>query len=366
MEYTAMEQYWIWLSSVEGIGSRKFYQLLTIFEDARDVWDNIHDSAIDAIGPVAARKLRKARDERVFYRLFASLESTNTRAIARIHGDYPAMLNEILDPPPTLFLRGNAQSLNADKAIGIVGSRRATTDGRRAAEEFARDLAAQGVTIVSGLARGIDTHAHQGALSADGSTVAALGCGPDVAYPPENARLAQQILDKGGALVSEHPPGTPPVPQNFPPRNRIISGLTQGTLLVEAAKGSGAMITVDFAADQGKELFVVPGSIYSPLSAMPNRLLMDGAHPALNAWDILEFYRWACRDSRPAPEKNALQDLEPDQQALVEPLLSETLSFDELQRITGLSPAKLNSHLTMLILRGIIVKTPGGLYRAYQ
>ena len=230
---------------------------------------------------------------------------------------------------------------------------------------FARGLAENGVTVVSGMARGIDSCAHRGALDGHGPTVAVLGCGVDVVYPPENDRLMAEILDSGGAIVSELTPGAPPVPGNFPARNRIISGLSQGTLIVEGAKVSGAMITVNLALEQGRDVFAVPGSIYSPLSSAPNQMILDGATPVLSPWDILEHYRWGCRpnpdSARPAPAP----ELDPEEEALVAPLRNEALSFEELAQITGLPAAKLNSHLTMLELRGIIEKVPGGLYRAY-
>ena len=191
-----------------------------------------------------------------------------------------------------------------------------------------------------------------------------LGCGVDVAYPPENERLMAEIIDRGGAVVSEYPPGTKPLPGHFPARNRIISGLSSGTLLVEGAEGSGAMITVDFAGEQGRDVFAVPGGIYSPQSAMPNRLIVEGATPVLSAWEILEFYRWAERPAATA-EKAPKVELDEEESRIVEPLKIEEMSFDELAAATGIPPSRLNSHLTILELRGIIVKAPGGLYRAY-
>jgi DNA processing protein len=246
-----------------------------------------------------------------------------------------------------------------------VGSRQCTRDGQRAARDFARGLAENGVTVVSGMARGIDSCAHRGALDGHGPTLAVLGCGVDVVYPPENDRLMAEILDSGGAVVSEFVPGTPPTPGNFPARNRIISGLCEGMLIVEGAKASGAMITVNLALEQGRDVFAVPGSIYSPLSAAPNQMILDGAFPALSPWDILEHYRWGQRPAAGGARKAPKPTLDPEEEAIVAPLRNEALSFEELIRITGLSAAKLNSHLTMLELRGIIDKAPGGLYRAY-
>ena len=358
-----MEQYWIWLSSVEGIGVKRFYQLLSIFEDPRAVWDNAGAPEMKFLGKKAMASLRAARDERYFYSLFDVLERAKCRAIPRISDGYPALLAEIYDPPATLYVRGDA-ALDGERMFAIVGSRRCTRDGMRAAREIAAHLAREGVAVVSGMARGADTCAHEGALDGHGRTVAVLGCGVDVAYPPENAGLAERILDAGGALVSEYPPGTPPNAGHFPARNRIISGLTHGTLLVEGAKGSGAMITVNFALEQGRDVFAVPGSIYSPLSAMPNRLIVDGAKPAISAWEILDFYRWA-EKPRDLPVSPPAVSLDAEEEKIVVPLTEQELSFEELRNLTQFPPAKLNSHLTMLELRGIIIKVPGGMYRAY-
>ena len=363
MEYTEMEQYWIWLSSVEGVGVKRFYQLLSIFEDPREVWNNIRAPELKFLGAKALANLRAARDERYFYGVFAALERAECRAITRVSDDYPKLLSEIYDPPATLYVRGNCP-LDAERMFSIVGSRRCTRDGQRAAREIAAQLAREDVIVVSGMARGVDTCAHEGTLSAHGRTIAVFGCGVDVIYPPENDELARRILDSGGALISEYVPGTQPLAGHFPARNRIISGLTQGTLLVEGAKGSGAMITVNFATEQNRDVFAVPGSIYSPLSAAPNQLIVDGAHPTISAWEILDHYRWAEKPKQlsTAPKPPELDDVE---KSIVLPLTEQELSFEEIANLTQIPPSKLNSHLTMLELRGIIVKVPGGMYRAY-
>ena len=367
---TAMEQYWVWLSSVGGIGAKRFYRLLSLYGDARSVWDALGGPLTPpdiraAVGKSALEKLLAARDEGCFQRLFERLERDGIRAVTRLSEGYPPALTGIYDPPPTLYVRGECP-LDADRMIAVVGSRRCTRDGQRAAREFARGLAENGVTVVSGMARGVDAWAHRGALDGRGPTVAVLGCGVDVVYPPENRDLAAEILDSGGAIVSEYVPGTPPFPGNFPARNRIVSGLCAGTLIVEGAKSSGAMITVNLALEQGKEVFAVPGSIYSPLSEAPNRMIQDGAVAALSPWDILERLQWARRPAPGASGTAPKPDLSPEDEAIVAPLRNEALTFGELADITGLSAAKLNSHLTMLELRGIIEKAPGGLFRAYS
>lgn len=368
MNYAIMDQYWIWLSGIEGIGPKRFYQLLTVYGDARAVWDALGASGVPKemlfLGRPAMKALREARNEGYFYRLFDTLDKKGIRAVTRLNDDYPGALTNIYDPPPTLYVRGDC-ALNDDRMFAIVGSRRSTRDGQRAAREIAEGLARADVTVVSGMARGIDTCAHEGAMAGEGPTIAVLGCGVDVAYPPENAELMARILDMGGAVVSEYLPGTQPLPGHFPKRNRIISGLTRGTLLVEGAKKSGAMITVNCAIDQNRDVFAVPGSIYSPLSAAPNRMIVDGAVPVISPWEILEHYRWASRPEVSDANPHQAVQLDPDQLKIVEPLREQELSFEELTQITGFTASKLNSHLTMLELRGIIMKVPGGFYRAY-
>jgi DNA processing protein len=314
------------------------------------------------LGEKALRNLMAARTERYLYGLFAGLEKKGIAAVTRLADGYPARLTAIYDPPPTLYVRG-AGNLNGERSISIVGfpPRQPRRTARR--RRNCRGAAREGVTVVSGMARGIDTAAHQGALNGGGRTIAVLGCGVDVVYPPENAHLAERILETGGSIVSEYVPGTRPLAQHFPARNRIISALSDGLLLVEAARGSGAMRTVDFALEQGREVFAVPGSIYSPLSAEPNRLISEGAAPALGPWEILEHFRWAQRPRTGAAGKCAPQ-LDEDEAALVEPLRIEEMSFDELAARTGFNSSKLNSLLTMLELRGIIKQVPGRLYRA--
>ena len=365
MDFSQMEQYWIWLSSVDGIGPKRFYQLISIYEDARTVWDNVGDTQMQFLGRAALKNLREARTEEYFYRLFSAIERTGMRPVTRIGDHYPPLLNQIYDPPATLYVLGDA-NLSDERCFSIVGSRRCTRDGERAAREFGETLAREGVTIVSGMARGIDTCAHEGALLGLGKTIAVLGCGADVVYPPENQLLYNRILDNGGAIVSEYTPGTQPLPKHFPLRNRIISGLSRGTLVVEGAERSGAMITVNDALDQNRDVFAVPGSIYAALSAMPNRLIVEGATPVITPWQILEFYGWA---QRPDPAKAAPRpglNLDPEDDQIVKPLLEQALSFDELANLVDFPVPMLISHLTMLELRGIIVKVPGGQYRAYN
>ncbi|MGI6239037.1 MAG: DNA-processing protein DprA, partial [Christensenellales bacterium] len=264
--------------------------------------------------------------------------------------------------PPTIYAIGEA-NLNRERMFAIVGSRRCTRDGARAAREFAEKLARESVTVVSGLAFGIDGAAHEGAVQAGEPTIAVLGCGADVVYPAEHARLYADILEGGGAILSEYPPGMPPLAAHFPARNRIISGMSAGVLLVEGARRSGAMITVQFALEQGRDVFAVPGSIYSPLSATPNQLIVEGAIPAISPWDILEYRKWGQRPRVDAPSKAEIE-LSEEESAVLHPLARESMTPTQLCEITGFHAKKIFSILTTLELRGIINRQPGGAYRA--
>ena len=363
MNYSDTEQYWIWLAGIEGLGPVRFAELMELYEDPQQVWQSVgKDSRLQQmLGAKTYARLHKARNEEYLYKIFARMEQLGIRAVPRTHKDYPFRLSQIYDPPAVLFVKGDGD-LASEKMLGIVGTRTPTHDGKRAAHQIACKLSEQGVTVVSGLARGVDTCAHGGCIEGGAPTIAVIGCGLDVVYPPENAALYEQILAEGGALVSEYMPGSRPRSAHFPARNRIISGLCSGVLIVEAAKGSGAMITARLALEQDRDLFVVPGSIYSALSYEPNRLLVEGAIPVLDEKQVLDHYRWEYGGM--TAEKSPDPELSKEESSIVNPLKSEMLSYDELWEITKIPPSRLNSLLTTLELRGIISKVPGGLFRA--
>ncbi len=272
---------------------------------------------------------------------------------------YPPLLRTLYDPPAILYLRG---TLVAQPALAVVGARRASTAGRRLTRDLCQEIASRGVTIVSGLARGIDTAAHEGALAGGGQTIAVLGCGIDRIYPPENKSLSQRILEQG-AILSEYPPGTPPLPGHFPGRNRIISGLSQGVLIVEAAEGSGSLITADFALEQGREVFAVPGPVYAETSGGVNRLLKDGAHLVTDETDILEVLWPGIPTKQQQKMENSLQsELAGDALALYRCLSIEPLHIDELARKSGLTPMEVSAILLHLELQGGVEQLPGMRY----
>ncbi|MDQ2983266.1 MAG: DNA-processing protein DprA [Actinomycetota bacterium] len=267
----------------------------------------------------------------------------------------PRLLAAIHDPPARLYLRGGgAPSLLSRPAVAIVGARACSSYGAQVARMLGRELAAAGLVVVSGLARGVDGEAHRGALEAEGTTVAVLGCGIDRDYPAAHADLARRIA-VAGLVVAEYPPGVEPAPWRFPARNRIIAGLTPATVIVEARERSGALITADFALEEGREVFVVPGEITSGLSTGTNRLLRVGATPLTSADDVLEAFGI----ERSPPQRVALDAVSA---CVLERVGDGAVTADELARTTGLEAGAVASALTTLELGGLVA-AGGGLYR---
>ncbi|MCJ7451671.1 MAG: DNA-processing protein DprA [Steroidobacteraceae bacterium] len=278
---------------------------------------------------------------------------------------YPALLAEIADAPLVLFVEGDCAALSLPQ-FAIVGSRNPTPIGRDTATHFAGHLAAAGLAIVSGLALGIDAAAHRGAIEGSGRTIAVLGCGLDRIYPPENAALARQVV-ACGALVSDLPTGTAPIKQHFPRRNRLISGLSVGTLVVEAALRSGSLITARLAAEQGREVFAIPGSIHSPLSRGCHRLIRQGAKLVETADDIftelgalLAGLRPAGRAEAPDAHEDSGCALDKDYEILLDALGFDSAAVDDLVARTGFEAGAVSSMLLILELEGRIAQQPGG------
>ncbi len=281
---------------------------------------------------------------------------------------YPDALLDIDSAPPLLYVRGQVAALSLPQ-IAIVGSRNPTGAGRASAREFAEHFARTGLTITSGLALGIDSAAHEGALAADATTIAVCATGLDSVYPESNKRLADRIV-ANGALVSEFPPGTPPRPGNFPQRNRLISGLSLGVLVVEAARRSGSLITARCAGEQGREVFAIPGSIHSPQSHGCHQLIRTGAKLVESAQDVLEELRLPIQNQILTPPKSAatkpdsdLVAMDKDYEILLHALGFAPASLDQLVVRTGLSPGPVAAMLLMLELQGEIEVAPGGRYR---
>ena len=280
---------------------------------------------------------------------------------------YPVLLKNIHDPPIVLYVLGNTEALE-DRCIAMVGSRAATHYGREVAGQLAEGLTRQGFTIVSGMALGIDTESHKGALAAGGRTIAVLGCGLDVIYPPSNHLLYKQISESG-AVVSEYPLGTEPDNFRFPARNRIISGLSLGVVVVEATKRSGSLITANHALEQGREIFAVPGRIDSVKSAGSHALLQEGAKLVLNINDITEELaptmqiQPAAGLSQAAKNSASMEGLSPEEEKIYGFLEVYPSSIDEIIRQSGFTPQKANELLLMMELKGIVESLPGKSYR---
>jgi DNA processing protein len=288
----------------------------------------------------------------------ARLAALGFRFVARSDPAFPPLLRAIHDPPPGLFLRGPADAeVLARPAVAVVGARACSAYGRQVARGLGRDLAAAGLVVVSGLARGVDAEAHRGALEAAGVTVAVLGCGIDRDYPAAHRELARQVAETG-LVVSEYAPGVEPAPWRFPARNRIIAGLCRATVVVEARERSGALITADFAPEEGREVLAVPGEITSSLSAGSNALLRLGATPLLGVDDLLSAY--GLERVRPPAPRFALEG---PGAAVLAALLEQPAAADELVRRTGLAPAPLAAVLTQLELAGLAA-ADAGVYRA--
>ena len=286
----------------------------------------------------------------------ARLGTLGLRFLARSDPAFPPLLRAIHDPPPGLFVRGEAEvELLSRPAVAVVGARACSAYGRQVARSLGRDLAAAGLVVVSGLARGVDAEAHRGALEATGVTVAVLGCGIDRDYPAAHRELARQVAATG-LVVSEYAPGVEPAPWRFPARNRIVAGLCAATVVVEARERSGALITADFALEEGREVLAVPGEITSALSAGSNALLRLGATPLTCAQDVLESYGLVAAAAAPP-------DLGETARAVLDRIRAGALGADELARVTGLSAGELSVVLTELELAGV-VNEEDGVFRA--
>ncbi len=353
--------YWVALHRVHRLGSMRFALLEAAFPSMRAAWEasraDLQSAGLDVrtAGAISLERERTSPDAEL-----ERLERAGVRAFSKPHASYPSLLREIADAPPVIYVRGSLTSED-EWGIAVVGTRRATAYGRQAASELARGLAANGITVISGLARGIDTLAHRTALDTGGRTVAVLASGLDTIYPPENAGLARDIVESG-ALVTDYPLGTKPRAEFFPRRNRIMSGLALGTLIIEGDLKSGSMITARTANEQNREVFAVPGSIFSPQSRGPLSLIRDGATPISSAGEILEALNLTKLGAqldfgRAAPPASG------EEQTLLGALSRDPRHIDEVVRSTGLAAATVSGTLALLELKGL-VRNVGGMQYA--
>jgi DNA processing protein len=349
-------RYWVGFNKVTGIGAVRLQALLDRFGDVETAWKaSAQDLRSAGLDERSVENLLRARSE---LRLDAEMEKLarcHVQVITWSDANYPRNLREVYAPPPILYVRGEIVAQD-EYAVAVVGTRRASVYGKEAARMIAEGLAQAGVTVVSGLAMGIDSVAHQVCIEAGGRTIAVLGCGVDVTYPAQNARLAAQIVEQG-ALVSEYALGSRPDARNFPPRNRIISGLSLGTVVVEADMGSGARITADFACEQGRDVFAVPGNIFARGCQGTNRLIQEGAKMVCSVSDILEELNLTMVGEQ-AQLRAAIPE-NPTEAALLAHLSAEPVHVDELGRAVGLPIAQVSSTLALMELKGMVRQVGG-------
>jgi DNA processing protein len=355
---------WISLGKISGIGSQTFCQLLKAFGSPSNIYTASFKQLSEIVSDGIASEINRGYNLESLAQARQWLSQDNNHLVTLADTEYPKSLLEIADPPPFLYAKGNLALLN-QPGIAIVGSRSASVQGEKNAEAFASDLSAYGLCIVSGLALGIDGAAHRGALKANGQTIAVVGTGMDIVYPAKHRELAHQIAEHG-LIISEFDLGTPSKPQNFPKRNRIISGLSLGCLVVEANLQSGSQITARLATEQGREVFAIPGSIHSPMSKGCHQLIKQGAKLVDCLQDIVEELNLGSILANNARSNN------PDKQADSEDssgnTILSTMGFDpitleNLVVLSGLTVSEVSSMLMLLELEGKIATLTGGQYQ---
>lgn len=354
MDYTKEQLTRIWLQCAPLGARRRLDALKAEYGGPESLWDGFGARMSDALGENYAYMADSKKDLCAVH--LKNLNRARAHAVFRGTGEYPALLDMIPDAPDVLFVRGTLPA--DDKTVGIVGSRRATRYGLSQTRRIAGELAAADVTVISGLARGIDTAAHLGAMDAGGRTVGVIGCGIALVYPPENKELAERMVETGGAVVSELAPDAPPLPYHFPVRNRILSGLSKGLLLIEAQMKSGTHSTVNHALSQGRDVFALPGNVDAPGSELPLQLLKDGAFLCTCGRDITEVLK--IEDPGTAEQLSMFETDSDD--PILKALALEEKSMDELIAETGLDAQELAVQLSMLELLGKIERRPGNAY----
>ena len=354
---------WLRLTSTPGVGNAHARRLLAAFGSPESVLSATAATLAPWVGERLAVAITTGSDdaERLLAATCDWLDGQPQRHVIAL-GDprYPSPLFQTEDPPLLLYVQGQVQALQAARSLAMVGSRNPTPQGLDNAQAFARALSEAGICVVSGLALGIDGAAHEGALAGGSPTIAVVGTGLDRVYPKRHLDLARRIA-RQGALVSEYPIGTPPLAPNFPKRNRIIAGLTQGTLVVEAALQSGSLITAQQAVQMGREVFAIPGSIHAPQSKGCHALIRQGAKLVESAQDILEDLRWRHGDT-PLLTQPSLRPA-PTETPLLKAMGFDPCSLDRLQARTGMDTATLQAQLLELELEGLVSRLPGGQFQ---
>lgn len=354
-------EYLVALYSFLPFGPARIKLLRKYFGSAEKTWKTKSKKLIEiGLRPKTVDKFEKHREEFSFNKYFNNLKKSNIDYVTIDDANYPENLIDLDDAPSVLYVKGKL-SLDDVNAVAIVGSRKMTSYGKEVTKKFASELASYGVTIVSGLAFGIDVAAHKTCLEVGGRCIAVLASGVDVITPRSNEWLGVEIIKKGGAIVSEFPPGTIPQRQFFPHRNRIISGLSKAVIVVEGMKKSGTLHTASHAANQGRQVFAVPGQITSPMSGAPHFLIKNGAKIAMNTQDILEELDLQLKVDKEAVERVMPSD--ETEKKLLETLANEPLHMDEITRVSNLPVSDISAKLTIMELKGLVKNMGGGVYR---
>lgn len=353
-------EYWVATSAMPGVGTVTFDYLLKFFKSLKAFWhssdEEINKLKLDSRAMSSIIDFRKKVEPKVF---LSKVYDLGIKVTSKVDRDFPANLRQIVGCPPVLYYRGTLTARD-DLSIAVVGSRAASVYGRQVTENLVSSLVMSGLVVVSGLARGIDSVAHRTALDAGGRTIAVLGCGLDMVYPPENRKLAE-VVAKNGAVVSEFPLGFPPVQSNFAARNRIISGLSLGVLVTEAAVNSGSLITAGHAAEQGREVFAVPGPITSINSHGVNKLLKEGVHPVTEAADILEVLDIR-RKSQRNEETESRSPKDKVQEKILQTLDGEAKHIDKIAVEAKMPIEKVSSALSLMELSGFVKNYGSGIW----
>ena len=348
------------LSQIEGIGPQKLKYLIKVTQNCQSIWEIDQRTLEKIIGPKLIPDFLSAGQHFNAQEILGQIEQSKSEVIYIDDDTYPQALKEISDAPPILFVRGNIDLLNIlPKKLAVVGSRKYSSYGRAVVESLIPNLVQSGLVIVSGLALGIDALAHEATVDSNGQTIAVLGSSLDLIYPRENFYLAKKILDKGGLLVSEFPPGTPPLKQHFPRRNRIIAGISDGVLVIEAALKSGSLITAQLALDYNREVMAIPGEIFKDTSKGVNKLIKEGAQLVSSPEDILS----TLKVDMMGKEKISLRALSAQEELLLELLAGETLHIDQIAEKSSLPASESAQLISQLEIVGVVQSVGGGYYR---
>ncbi|MEG0584819.1 MAG: DNA-processing protein DprA [Christensenellaceae bacterium] len=357
---TSEEKYWVWLSTVRGIGPVKFYDIINYFEDAKTAWENVGEIShiIKGIGDATAKNLIQSANDSYIEDFLKELDTKQIKMVTRLDQCYPQTLANIENPPPLLYYKGILPDFE-DRTCGMVGSRRPTKFGFNIAHDISYNLASQNVLIISGLARGIDTAAHTGALDAGGITAAVVGCGVDVIYPAENRNVYEKIIENG-VILSEFPPGEEPLAKNFPQRNRIIAGLSQALIVGEGGEKSGARITADYALRQGIDIYATVCDLKSTMAKLPLYLLDSGSMMITDGYEVMRSQKWEINAKKRKAKNKSDNKLDLFEAQIYNLLLKEDLSAEELANYLEANMKDVNTAITVMELKSLISSLPGG------